>query len=200
MTLEIETVAVDDLALDPENARKHSEQNLAAITASLEQFGQRRPLVVYGDVVIAGNGTLQAARSLGWETVSVTKVPDDWTVDQAKAYAIADNRSAELAHWDQVALLDSLVELDESLLTATGFDGTDIENLLTLTAAPDLDDLFDSIGDPTEEDNMTRVSFVVPVDVAAKWEHAVKNAGSGSPLENLCTVIQAAFEAIVDDS
>jgi len=196
--LAVEEVSVESLSHDPTNARKHSERNIAAIVASLQEFGQRRPLVIHGDTVIAGNGTLEAARVLGWESVSVTRVPEDWSPEQASAYAIADNRTAELAAWDNEALLDSLVGLNTELLTATGFDMTDVENLQTLTAAPDLDELFDSIGDPTDEDSMTRVSFLVPVDVAAKWEYAVKNAGSGSPLENICTTIQAAYEAIVE--
>ncbi len=34
---------VDRLELDPRNARKHDEANLAAIAASLKRFGQRRP-------------------------------------------------------------------------------------------------------------------------------------------------------------
>jgi hypothetical protein len=64
--------------------RKHGRRNLDAIGASLAQFGQRRPLVVMGDMtVIAGNGTLEAARSPGWSEIVVTVVPGDWTPDDA---------------------------------------------------------------------------------------------------------------------
>ncbi len=115
--LRVEVVPISALTPDPTNARKHSQKNLDAIAGSLRQFGQRRPLVVYGDVVIAGNGTMEAAKSLGWTEIAVTRVPRDWSPDQARAYALADNRTAELAEWDSAVLADQLIELD-----AVGFD------------------------------------------------------------------------------
>jgi len=110
----IETVLIDDLDLDPRNARKHDAKNLKAIADSLEQFGQRKPIVVWGRTVVAGNGTMAAARSLGWTEITVARVPDDWSADQVKAYALADNRSAELASWDEQVLTEQLLELTEA--------------------------------------------------------------------------------------
>jgi site-specific DNA-methyltransferase (adenine-specific) len=110
----IETVLIDDLDLDPRNARKHDAKNLKAIADSLEQFGQRKPIVVWGRTVVAGNGTMAAARSLGWKEISIARVPDDWSADQVKAYALADNRSAELAEWDEQVLAAQLLELTEA--------------------------------------------------------------------------------------
>jgi site-specific DNA-methyltransferase (adenine-specific) len=112
--VQIETVLIDDLDLDPRNARKHDEKNLKAIAGSLELFGQRKPIVVWGRTVVAGNGTLVAARSLGWKEITVARVPDDWSSDQVKAYALADNRSAELAVWDEQVLASQLLELTEA--------------------------------------------------------------------------------------
>jgi site-specific DNA-methyltransferase (adenine-specific) len=110
----IETVLIDDLDLDPRNARKHDAKNLKAIADSLDQFGQRKPIVVWGRTVVAGNGTMAAARSLGWTEISIARVPDDWSSDQVKAYALADNRSAELAVWDEQVLASQLLELTEA--------------------------------------------------------------------------------------
>jgi site-specific DNA-methyltransferase (adenine-specific) len=115
--VQIETVLIDDLDLDPRNARKHDEKNLKAIADSLKLFGQRKPIVVWGRTVVAGNGTMAAAQSLGWTEISVARVPDDWSSDQVKAYALADNRSAELAVWDEQVLASQLLEL-----TAAEFD------------------------------------------------------------------------------
>jgi hypothetical protein len=62
--LEVERVEVSTLLNDPANVRKHNERNLESIKASLARFGQQKPIVVGRDgVVIAGNGTLAAARS-----------------------------------------------------------------------------------------------------------------------------------------
>jgi hypothetical protein len=198
--LKVEVVDIEKLKFDSENARRHPSGNLLAIANSLQRFGQRRPLIVRGSTVIAGNGTLQAAQSLGWKTIAVTEVPADWTDDEVRAYAIADNRTAELAEWDSFALLDALTELDKDLLAATGFDETNIEALSKVFGdAPDLDDLLDEYGEPTDDDGMVRVSFSVPADVAARWEMAVKSAGSGSVLENTCTAVQSAYDALVDN-
>jgi DNA modification methylase len=123
--LTTEYVDVDSLTPDPKNARKHGQRNLDAIRASLERFGQRRPLVVTAaGVVIAGNGTLEAAKALGWTRIAVTRTPANWTDDEAKAYALVDNRTAELAEWDQGVLGAQLVALEAADwdMTALGFE------------------------------------------------------------------------------
>jgi site-specific DNA-methyltransferase (adenine-specific) len=112
--MKIELVKIDELDLDPKNARKHDAKNLKAIADSLEQFGQRKPIVVWGRTVVAGNGTMAAARTLGWTEITIARVPDDWSADQVKAYALADNRSAELAEWDEQVLASQLLELQEA--------------------------------------------------------------------------------------
>jgi DNA modification methylase len=112
--VKVELVKIDALDLDPRNARKHDAKNLKAIADSLEQFGQRKPIVVWGKTVVAGNGTMAAARTLGWTEISVVYVPSDWSSDQVKAYALADNRSAELAAWDEQVLASQLLELQEA--------------------------------------------------------------------------------------
>jgi site-specific DNA-methyltransferase (adenine-specific) len=71
--------------------------------------------------VLAGNGMLEAARSLGWSELAVTVVPDGWSDEQARAYALADNRTGELAEWDVAVLDEHLVELEVA--------GLDIESL-----------------------------------------------------------------------
>jgi len=112
--MEISATPIDALRLDPRNARNHSEANLEAIRRSLKTFGQRKPIVVTSDgVVVAGNGTLEAAKSLGWKEISTVAVPEDWSDDQVKAYALADNRTAELAEWDSNLLATQLLELEE---------------------------------------------------------------------------------------
>jgi len=89
------------------NVRRHSEVNLKAIKASLRQFGQQKPIVVDSrGVVIAGNGTLEAARQLGWTHIAA--VESELTGKDRTAYAIADNRTGELAEWDEDILAEHL--------------------------------------------------------------------------------------------
>jgi DNA modification methylase len=111
--LRIETVNVNSLTPDPANARKHDGKNLQAIAHSLEKFGQRKPICVTPDsIVVAGNGTLEAAKSLGWSEIVIARTPVGWTWEQIRAFALADNRTAELAEWDNKVLADQLLELD----------------------------------------------------------------------------------------
>lgn len=107
----IARLKVTDLTPDPGNARLHGRDNLRAIRESLSRFGQVRPLLATSDhVVVAGNGTLAAALALGWEELEVLVLPWD-DREKARAYAIADNRTAELASWDNDALAGQLTDL-----------------------------------------------------------------------------------------
>jgi DNA modification methylase len=118
--MEVIQVKVSDLKYDAKNARKHDAQNIEAIKYSLTKFGQQKPIVVSKDnIVIAGNGTLAAAHALGWEEINCYIT--DLEGDAAKAYAIADNRTAELADWDMEVLATSLDELQKN-----GFDTSEL--------------------------------------------------------------------------
>lgn len=129
--LSVRLVAISDLKLDPENVRKHPTRNLQAIQKSLSQFGQRRALLVSVDsVVIAGNGTLESAKALGWKQIAVSYLPENWTPEQMKAYAIADNRTAELAVWDEDALVEALDLIGEEYQEAAGFNQQELDRLL----------------------------------------------------------------------
>ena len=129
--VEIKSVPISGLVFDPNNARKHSPQNLKAIASSLEKFGQRKPIVVHNGVIIAGNGTIEAAKSLGWTEITITEVPNDWDIATAKAFAIADNRTAELAEWDTPVLVSQLLEMEDEGwdLKDFGFDDGIMDSL-----------------------------------------------------------------------
>ncbi len=104
---------VAGLCEDPDNARAHDARNLDAIQRSLSAFGQRKPIVVREGVVVAGNGTLRAALALGWTRIAVVDAAD-LSPAEAQAYALADNRTAELAGWDMAALRRAVSDLEAS--------------------------------------------------------------------------------------
>jgi site-specific DNA-methyltransferase (adenine-specific) len=112
--MKIQTLQIKDLTPDPQNARQHDDKNLKAIQGSLKEFGQRKPIVITEDgVIVAGNGTVEAAKRLGWLEIQAVTVPGDWTTEQTKAFALADNRTAELASWSPETLTAQLQELEE---------------------------------------------------------------------------------------
>jgi DNA modification methylase len=99
-------VPIGDLTPDSENARIHGDENMEAIRTSLATFSQVTPVVFWRRgaerVVIKGNGTFRAACELGWSHIAATEF--EGSEVYARAYAIADNRTAELAEWDTVRL------------------------------------------------------------------------------------------------
>ena len=136
---------IDEIHLDPANAR--TGHNVERIAGSLAQYGQRKPIVVNrneANKVEAGNGTLQAARSLGWTHVAVVLVEDEPSV--AIGFAIADNRTAELSQWDYEALQTLIGSLDPDLELVTGFEGDELEEMLR-AAGIDLDGPLPETGD-----------------------------------------------------
>lgn len=143
MSLEIFDINLDEVILDPENARKHSPENIRAIRGSLTAFGQRKPVVLTSEnIVIAGNGTVTAAKELEWQTISAVKVPADWSVEKVKAFALADNKTAELAKWDSQVLQMQALELQGDFdLAEFGFTDEDLSVFdVTEIEPPDLAD------------------------------------------------------------
>jgi hypothetical protein len=135
--MKIEDIAVDTLILDPSNVRKHGAANLEAIKRSLTAFGQQKPIVIDSDnVVIAGNGFLTAARELGWHSVKCVRTL--LKGDKAAAFAIADNRTAELAHWDMTALQSVLDSMSVPDQLTTGWDSDELAALLGRAASGDV--------------------------------------------------------------
>ena len=129
--IKTEVVPIDSLELDPENLRKHEGESIPVLKSSLERFGQMKNIVVHHNVIIDGNGLAIAASELGWKEIEIKRAPDEWTSEEARAYAILVNRSAELSEWDFLNLpiaLESLVETGFKL-TALGWDTKALEKV-----------------------------------------------------------------------
>ncbi len=123
--MQIEIVDIDSISPDPANCRKHPQRNLRAIEDSLRRFRQQKPIVVDSSGIIrAGNGTWLAAKKLGWKTVAVVR--SDLPPAELDAYAVVDNRAAELAEWDVEAMEKLLATLD---LGDCGFDESELKAL-----------------------------------------------------------------------
>jgi hypothetical protein len=136
--MKIETLQIKTLTPDPKNARKHDQENLSTLAESLKKFGQRKPIVITeAGQVVAGNGTLEAAKKLGWLEIQAVKVPSNWSPEMIRAFAIADNRTAELSSFDRVILTEQLVELKTADfdLKALGFTETEVEDFARITTA-----------------------------------------------------------------
>lgn len=126
----VEVVPIGSLHGFPGNPRTH---DLDTIRASLRYHGQYRTVVARSETrhVLAGNGTWEAARAEGWTDIRVEWVSCSDT-DAAKIVAV-DNRSNDLAGYDEIALADLLRSVPD--LTGTGFDAGAFDRLLADHAA-----------------------------------------------------------------
>ena len=122
---------VDELIPYARNSRTHSDAQVAQIAASVREFGWTNPVLVDGENgIIAGHGRILAARKLGMDEVPCIELAG-LTDTQRRAYIIADNKTAELAGWDNELLAIEFAELADA-----GFD-----NLLTGFTQDEIDAL-----------------------------------------------------------
>lgn len=118
-------VPIKSLRLDPRNARGHSDRNIDAVAASLDRFGQQTPIKYRdGGVVVKGNATLLAAQRLGWSQIAASEY--DGSDGTGAQYALADNRTAELAHWDLTTLAEHFGDMDPETIAALGWTDDEI--------------------------------------------------------------------------
>lgn len=177
------STSIDRLNFDPGNARVHDEKNIEAIKQSLSTFGQRVPIVVQrdGNIVRAGNGRLQAAIDLGWSRVAAVFVDDDDKT--ATAFAIADNRTGELASWNSEELLSSIKAVGEDL--AVGFDSLDIEEIV-LSSSSQIEKDLSSPKDSEDKEEDQNIDQLVD-DILSVDSDALPTAGKVSKIDN-CTL------------
>jgi ParB-like chromosome segregation protein Spo0J len=123
-TLEALSVPIDSIHPYPRNPRRGSTHT---IRQSLRAHGQYRPLVVNARTrdVLAGNHTYLAAREEGWRQIAVTFVDVD--DEQAAKIVLVDNRSSDLALYEDSELVALLRSLDDT--SGTGYDDDDVERL-----------------------------------------------------------------------
>jgi hypothetical protein len=130
-------VPVDSLVLDPKNANTHPDENRASVRHSLETRGQTLPITVRkaSRVVMTGNCTVEETITLGRTHIAAVFL--DYTEEQAAAWAISHNRTAELATWDHEQLAATIAEYPAVDWQGVGFEANELEALLAEHAKAD---------------------------------------------------------------
>lgn len=186
------------LAPDPANPTTHDDSNVAAIAASLREFGQVKNVV--GNrrtgLLIAGHGTLEAARRLGWTHLACAWIDCDERT--AHRLMLADNRTAELAGYDQ--------DLLDELLTATVQPDDELFDRLAVNEISDA--LVDEVlgGDEPPEPQLDRAE-----ELQEQWQTApgqlweIEGKGGmhrvccGDTREMLPTLLDASIDMVFTD-
>ena len=135
---------IESLKLARRNARTHSRKQVRQIADSIERFGFTNPILAdEAGEIIAGHGRVAAARLLGLNKVPVVQL-SALSASERKAYALADNKLALNAGWDQDLLALEFQELVDAgfELELTGFSLAEIDFTLDLarTSDPQKDD------------------------------------------------------------
>ncbi len=147
--VKVELRPIDSIKPYPGNPRRN-EGAVTAVANSITAYGFRQPIVVdKAGVIVVGHTRWKAAKQLGMTQVPVHVA--DLTPEAAKAYRLADNKTNEIAEWDEDLLAGELGELQAL--------GVDLESLgwtpdeLSEVMAPDENDGLtpaDEVPEPTE--------------------------------------------------
>jgi ParB-like chromosome segregation protein Spo0J len=126
---------IDQIRPHPRNARIHAKKQIRQIAASIRAVGFAAPVLIDEDnVLIAGHGRLEAAKSLGMSSIPAIVV-SGLSKAKKRALRLADNRIAQSAGWDRELLAAELAELPELLIdddldiSVTGFEPAEIDAL-----------------------------------------------------------------------
>ena len=147
MELKIEYLSTEDLRPYENNARKHADEDVDAIVASIKQFGFDDPIGIWSEdnLIVEGHGRLLAAKKLGMKTVPCIRL-DHLSDEERRAYALAHNRTAELSGWDFDIRDEELARIGGIDMSAFGFD----------IGVPDFD--LDAV-ETEEEETVVRLVF-----------------------------------------
>jgi DNA modification methylase len=164
----VERRTVSELIPYARNARTHSDEQVAQIAASIQEWGWTSPVLVdEKGSIIAGHGRVMAARKLGFTDVPVM-VASGWTDTQKKAYVLADNKLALNAGWDAELLKLELSEL-QSLsfdVALTGFSDDELAQMLA--------DKTEGLTDPDEVPDTPARAVTAPGDVWLLGKHRIR--------------------------
>lgn len=117
-----ETIKISELTPYERNARHHEPVDIDAIAKSIEAFGFRDPVGVWGpnNIIVEGHGRVMAAKQLGMTEVPCIRL-DDLTDEQRRAYGLAHNKTAELSTWDAELLPLEVQDLPTYDMAQFGF-------------------------------------------------------------------------------
>lgn len=110
-----------------ENNPRINENAVGAVAESIRNFGFKVPIVIdKNNVIVSGHTRWKASQQLGLKTVPCI-LADDLTEEQIRAFRLADNKTAELATWDEEKLLAELEAVKDIDMASFGFEDLEVE-------------------------------------------------------------------------
>ena len=129
--MNIVNVKIEEITPYANNPR-NNDAAVESVAKSIEKFGFIGAIILNKDkVIINGHTRVKACKKLGMETVPAIIV-DHLTKEQEDALRIADNKTGEIAEWDEELLRAELKALEAAGfgIEDLGFDNSELEALL----------------------------------------------------------------------
>ena len=109
--MKLERLKLADIEPYKNNPRKNDDA-VNAVAESIRQCSYITPIIVdENHVIIAGHTRYKALKKLGYKECEVV-ITSDLTEEQKKKYRLYDNKTAEMASWDQKKLSAELCDVD----------------------------------------------------------------------------------------
>lgn len=204
MSLDVETVKIDNLRPYHRNPRSHTHSK-EHVQESIEKFGFRIPVVLDSEnTIVAGHGRFKAVQKLSGqlgdrieelrdkgrdalaENLEVIHngeiyaiYDEDLESQEISEFRVADNRITELSNWDDDLLQQELETLDTESEDPVGFDEDELADLvpdyeIEIDDEPDDDDDDDDSGGFTMPDEGGTGVELVCPDCLEEFELSVE--------------------------
>lgn len=177
-TRRLQLMKLSDIKPAKKNPKRHADE---AITGSVDRFGYVEAMMLDDRTgrLVAGHGRLEALAALkksgAKPPAGVLAKGGHWLVPvqrgwaskndrEAEAYLVASNRTVELGGWDDAELAKMLKGMPKDLMSASGFDVDDLNELIR-----GLGDVVDDGVD--DEPTIPRVAWVKPGQLFQLGEH-----------------------------
>ena len=165
--MEIKQISIDELK-EYENNPRRNENAVEVVANSIREFGFKVPMVVTNEgVIIAGHTRFAAAKSLGMTEVPCI-VASDLSEDQIRAFRLADNKTGEIAIWNNEKLQEELNEL---------YGIIDMEEFGFPIQIEDIDVVQKGEIPFSDEFNYANNYVVLQFDTEDEWEKAIEVLG-----------------------
>ena len=149
----VERRPVAELRRYDRNPRKHTDEEIDLVAASIKRYGWTVPVLIDENAtLIAGHCRLAAAEKLGLESVPVM-VAEGWSDEEKRAYCVLDNQLTIKGEWDGDLLRGELGELQGVGfdLSTLGFSDKELDELLGGATEEPVDGIEDAPASKYEE-------------------------------------------------
>ena len=176
MKPKIEMIDPHELKPYDKNPR-NNDAAIEAVSLSIQRFGFNQPVLINMDnIICAGHTRVEAAKLLELETIPVIR--KEMTKAQFIAYNIADNKTGELATWDDDLLRECVSDLGEiEEVEIPGFNEEEIQDLM---GSSDLGESKDSESEDEDSPDVKKMTFAF----SARQHKIVENKLAAIQSEN----------------